>query len=137
MAPNLYLALEVKLHSTEKSRITLLLAQWQYWDFPWICLALWAARATAASCSTCHQPESADPFLWGCSSAPYPPAGVAPSQVQKPELALIKLAVVGECAALSFVKLSLQDLSTLEGVNSSSHLCVIYKLSMYLNPASI
>ncbi|KAJ7414310.1 hypothetical protein WISP_85052 [Willisornis vidua] len=56
---------------------------------------------------------------------------LAPSQVQNLALPLVELHMVGDCPALQFVKVSLQDLPAFEGVNSSSQFCVFCKLTQY------
>ena len=63
----------------------------------------------------------------------------APSQVQNPALALVKLHAVGDCPALCFVKISLQGISALERVNSSSSLVLSSDLvyTQVLHPDTI
>lgn len=64
---------------------------------------------------------------------------IVPPQAYNLALALVQLHAVGECAAFTFVKPSLQGLPTLEVVNNSSNLLVPSNLAStgVLHPDSI
>ena len=53
------------------------------------------------------------------------------SQLLCSVLALVKLPVVGDCAALQFINISLQHLSTTKGVNSSFQFSIICKYHVH------
>lgn len=53
-----------------------------------------------------------------------------------PAVAVVKLHMAGDCLPLSFVEVSLQGLSALQGVSSSSQFSVIGKLSIPSSPVA-
>ncbi|KAJ7408584.1 hypothetical protein WISP_119723 [Willisornis vidua] len=102
---------------------------------PWTWLALLGARALLTYIQLSMNKDAQLPFHDSAFQHPIPQSvctsGVAPSEVQNPALPLLNFMWLVIAKSSNLLR-SLQGLSAFEGVNSSSHLCVICKLAWYL-----